>query len=316
MILLITNQRDLTTDYIVLELQKRGLEYYRLNTEMLPSFRVRMGAESREDWSISLEGRTISGKNISAAYFRRPGKPEVNENVEAKEYRQYAETEWNAFLKSLYSRLDGRWLNSPTNIALSEDKPKQLFLAKDIGFLIPELSITNDITAFQNIATDHSVIGKPLRQALIDGDQEKVIFTTSLPPLSSLDERALSYAPIIVQHEIKKIYDIRVTVVGNKIFPVAIHSQKNKRTMVDWRSGAVPDLEHEIISLPKTIEKKCKAIVSTLDLKYGAIDLVKDQDNRYWFLEINPNGQWAWVENRTGLPIASAIVDELEGIVR
>ncbi|MNZ28723.1 hypothetical protein D3C78_459550 [compost metagenome] len=51
-----------------------------------------------------------------------------------------------------------------------------------------------------------------------------------------------------------------------------------------------------------------------LNLRYGAIDFVCDPQGNLWFLEINPNGQWAWIENLTGYPIAEAIVDELEAI--
>ena len=47
-------------------------------------------------------------------------------------------------------------------------------------------------------------------------------------------------------------------------------------------------------------------------LGFGAIDLIQDRDGAHWFLEINPNGQWAWIETRTGQPIATAIVDWLE----
>ncbi|ERL52549.1 hypothetical protein BJB45_08325 [Halomonas huangheensis] len=300
-------------DYVVLELQRRGLKYYRLNTESLPQYRVEMGIHSRDDWKIYDGENILSGGDVRAAYFRRPGKPEVKQDLEERGHLNYAESEWASFLKSLYSRLDKMWLNSPANILLSEDKPRQLFLAKDIGFLIPETSITNDINSFKSIAALRSVIGKPLRQALIEDKNEKIIFTTSLPALDSVDEIDLSFAPIIVQHEIKKAYDIRIIVVGSKVFPVAIHSQDNTVTVVDWRRGEVPDLLHEPIILPVSIEQKCKDIVRKLGLKFGAIDMVKDLDDRYWFLEINPNGQWAWIENRTGLPIASAIVDELVG---
>ena len=73
-------------------------------------------------------------------------------------------------------------------------------------------------------------------------------------------------------------------------------------------------MRHEAIELPADIVDKCRALTKALDLRYGAIDLIADRDGRYWFLEINPNGQWAWIERRTGLPLASAIVDELEAI--
>jgi glutathione synthase/RimK-type ligase-like ATP-grasp enzyme len=92
---------------------------------------------------------------------------------------------------------------------------------------------------------------------------------------------------------------------------VAILSQVADQTEVDWRKGGRIDLHHEAIDLPQNIIDSCIELMSKLNLRFGAIDLVCDLNGDYWFLEINPNGQWAWIENQTKLPIASAIVDEL-----
>lgn len=121
---------------------------------------------------------------------------------------------------------------------------------------------------------------------------------------------------LITQEEIKKQYDVRVTVVGSQLFATAILSQEHEETTVDWRKGSRPDLQHERIDLPREVEEKCFALMKRLNLRYGAIDLVCDLQGKLWFLEINPNGQWAWIENLTGYPIAAAIVDELEDIAR
>lgn len=48
-----------------------------------------------------------------------------------------------------------------------------------------------------------------------------------------------------------------------------------------------------------------------MGLCYGAIDMVVTPDERYVFIEINPNGQYLWVEQATGLPISDAICDLL-----
>jgi glutathione synthase/RimK-type ligase-like ATP-grasp enzyme len=159
------------------------------------------------------------------------------------------------------------------------------------------------------------VIGKPLRHSLIErGEAGEVLFTARLDPLEPMDRTAVSLAPVIYQREVRKAYDVRATVIGDRVFAAAIHSQDHGGTEVDWRSGTRLDLRHEAIELPAAIARKCLALTKQLDLRYGAIDLVADKDGRFWFLEINPNGQWAWIERRTGLPLATAIVDELEAI--
>ena len=140
------------------------------------------------------------------------------------------------------------------------------------------------------------------------------MFTSRLQPLTEADAPALGLAPLIIQAEVPKKYDVRVTVVGAQVFATAIWSQDNEETEVDWRRGSRPDLRHEAISLPDEVVAQCRELVRCLNLRYGAIDLVCDRDEELWFLEINPNGQWAWIENQTGYPIAAAIVDELEMI--
>jgi hypothetical protein len=310
MILLVTNQRDITMDYIVLELQRRGIKYFRLNTELLPKYKCTMSYQSRQDWSIRTPNGEICGNDITSAYFRRPGMP-VIESIIGDEAVSYAVAEWQSLLKSLYMRLDGLWLNSPTNIILAEDKPLQLLLAHELDFDIPAACVTNDLISAKEISSKHNLIGKPLRQALITGVQESVIFTNRLNKFTDSDDSALALAPIIIQEEIIKKYDVRVTVVGKEIFPVAIFSQINKETEVDWRNGARTDLKHSKITLPVNLERKCFQLVEKLNLKYGAIDFICDIDDKFWFLEINPNGQWAWIENLTGSTITDSIIHEL-----
>ncbi|HEJ2566266.1 hypothetical protein IPC1486_06115 [Pseudomonas aeruginosa] len=316
MLMLVTNRRDITTDYVVVELQRRRLPYFRLNTELLPQALCTMDSYPRNAWSISLAGKTIRGDQVQAAYFRRPGAPEASPSPLDEGEKAYIEDEWSSFIKSLYSRLDGTWLNAPTAIFLAEDKPRQLMLAHELGFNVPFTRITNDIAAARQVTEAGAAIGKPLRQALLVGDRERVIFTTRLEYIRDGDAAAIAMTPFIVQAEVVKKYDIRVTVIGTKVFATAIWSQEHEETQVDWRQGSRPDLKHERIELPLSVQQQCLELLRRLNLRYGAIDLICDRQGKLWFLEINPNGQWAWIENLTGYPIASAIVDELEDIAR
>lgn len=311
MLLLVTNCRDITMDYVVAELRRRGQPFFRLNTEQLPQALCSMAGFPRDAWSISLDGVVVRGAAITGAYFRRPGAPVVPDTATDPGERAYIEAEWSSFLKSLYSRLEGRWLNSPTKIFMAEDKPMQLLLAQEIGFHVPQAFVTNDILCARAISALGQAIGKPLRQAVLAGETERVIFTSRLAEIEDEQAEAIRLSPFIVQSEILKQYDVRVTVVGERVFATAIWSQDNEETITDWRKGSRPDLRHEKIVLDRRVERQCVKLVQRLGLRYGAIDLVCDQSGKLWFLEINPNGQWAWIENLTGYPIAAAIVDEL-----
>jgi hypothetical protein len=313
--LIVTNQRDLTSDYIIRELKRRGLSFFRLNTEILATSEITF---SLEDGTFNLRfGNTeLRLSDVRSAYFRRPEIPALTSSPKDG-YREYCTNEWLSALKSVYLYLDDRWFSHPSSILMAEDKPRQLRVAKSLGFTVPQTLVSNSFGDVRQFVTGRTVIGKPLRQALVGSSgSEQVIYTTRLPEIAEPDRQAIVAVPAIYQMEIAKQRDLRVTVVGERVFAVAIDSQARIETVTDWRRGSVPDLAHELVELPADIEALCIQLVQRLDLRFGAIDLVLDAEGRYWFLECNPNGQWAWIENRTGAPISSAIVDEFERIGR
>ncbi|MEZ9575319.1 RimK family alpha-L-glutamate ligase [Vibrio sp. 10N.261.55.F4] len=274
MILLVTNKRDLTTDYVVRELKLRGVSYVRLNTETLNEHRCSIGYDSIDDWKIG----DINGKKVTSAYFRRPCPTTTSHPTLTEGESEYLDMEWLSFLKSIYYRLDRKWLSSPTNIALAEDKPRQLLLASSLGFNVPQGIITNDVFTVMARTANENLIAKPLRQALLKEKNESVVFTSQIPTLTPEYDESIGFAPSIYQQEISKKYDVRVTVVGDKVFPVAIWSQTSEKTKVDWRQGGRIDLLHEHIDIPDDLKMKCIRLVRSLNLRFGAIDLVCDLD--------------------------------------
>lgn len=316
MFLVVTNERDITSDYIVLELQRRGLPFVRLNTEHISDAKVSFDPSRGEDaWVVALDNIDIGFSTVKAAYFRRPGFPCIPESIKQASARRYCECEWNSMISFALNSLEGRWLNSPLKIFAAENKPRQLSLACKIGFSVPETLITNDYKKVQRFLAEGVGVAKPLREALLEeGDTDRVIFTNRIDRLVASDEAKVAAAPVIYQREIKKTSDIRATVIGEAVYAAEILSQEYDETETDWRRGTRPDLPHKIHELPKDIYSKCVQIVKDLGLRFGTIDLVHDLDGKYWFLEVNPNGQWAWIENRTGMGLTNSIVDELERI--
>jgi hypothetical protein len=110
---------------------------------------------------------------------------------------------------------------------------------------------------------------------------------------------------------LKHLQLARYTQQVTQVFAAEIHSQKSNRTRIDWRRydpGHTPHYPH---TLPDDIRRSCVELVRQLGLCYGAIDMVLTPDGRYVFLEINPNGQFLWIEQLTGMPISDAICDLL-----
>lgn len=314
MYLVVTNKRDLTSDFIILELRRRGLPYLRLNTEEIPKAIFQCTPSAAGLWKFDLLGASFDLSKVKAAYFRRPGVPEPLSQIRETE-RSYCTQEWHATLQSLYWAIGERWLNAPHLIALAENKIYQLMLAKDLGFKVPDTLVSNEPAAIKDFFSNGQVIGKPLRNAVVKGGvRDRVLFTTRVSIDEDTDEISIRACPIILQREIRKKFDVRVTVVGEQVFAATIDSQSCPATEVDWRRMSEAGLEHEIYQLPKVIADRCIELTRKLGLRFGAIDFVLDAEDQLWFLEINPNGQWGWIETRTGHPIAAAIVSELERI--
>ena len=215
-------------------------------------------------------------------------------------------------LEGIYKILSDRfWISPVTAIREAENKIYQLLVAREIGFEIPKSLVTtipHKAKTFLKELQGHCVL-KPIRNGKVDDSENpKVVFTT----LITADDTALldgtNNCPTYLQNRINKVADIRVTVVGEQVFPAKIHSQEFEETMVDWRKGENAKVKHERIELPPEIEDKCIELTKRLGLHFGAIDFVLDRGMNYVFLEINPNGQWGWIEKRLGYDISGEIV--------
>ena len=124
------------------------------------------------------------------------------------------------------------------------------------------------------------------------------------------NKNSLSKTFSIYQEYINKISDIRVTIIGDKIFSCEMIYPPGYSNYSDWR--IIPEeLIHKEIQLPKSICSKLLEFNKKMNIDFGAIDLIKTSSDEYYFLESNVNGQWLWIERFTKLPISNAIADHL-----
>ena len=314
MIFVITNKGDITTDFIVSKLNKAGEDYFRLNTEDIGSrYFVNLDL-GNEQYSVldSYNGQRVDLATISSIYYRRPMLPTIQDSTWSAGEKYLALTECQAILDGLYRLLDDRyWISRPQAIREAENKIYQIDLAKKMGFTVPDSIITTEAARARTffLRNEGNCIIKPVRSGFIDdkGD-ERVVFTTLLGQEHiDLMDNTEAY-PLYLQHNIKKTADIRVTVVGERIFSARIDSQVSLETSIDWRKADSLSLAYETNILPDEIQKKCIDFVKFLGLEFGAIDFVLDMRGNYIFLEINPNGQWAWIETRLGYDISGALI--------
>ncbi len=200
------------------------------------------------------------------------------------------------------------WVNPLRGHQVS--KPAQLIAALQCGFRIPSTLVSNDpaeIMAFVKAASG-PVVYKTFGA---------VVPTTVVTADLLADPEMLRWTPGIYQRYVEKAYELRVTVVGRRIFAVRINSQDTARGRIDWREaqltprGQPSDLAFNPTVLPKSMERRCLRLLEALGLAFGAIDLIVTPQGKYVFLEINPAGQFLWIDSALGLPLLDAMSEML-----
>lgn len=312
-ILIISNKEDITTDFVVRNLSARNVPFYRFNTEEISqSVTVSLDfADQRFALYDSNLDKEFDLLDFTSVYLRRPELPLYKDKELSVKERRYMQTEVAYTLEGIYSLLDSAyWISPVWSIRKAENKLKQLQLARQLGFHIPASIVTNHPEAYRDFQSNKTkCIIKPIRSGHIQDEINPEVVYTNLLTIEPEVEQ-IKVCPNYLQELIEKKYDVRVTVVGDKSFAVRIESQTTDVTKIDWRRGE-NILPHDVIKLPDYLSDQCVAMTRALGLQFGAIDFVVDMSDNFVFLELNPNGQWAWIENLTGIDISGAISDLL-----
>jgi hypothetical protein len=318
MLLILASRGDLAADYLIVKLKEKRIPYVRFNTEDYPD-NAQIALDNRSghwQWRLTLRGNRYESSDFSAVYLRHlqvgscAGIPDSDREFVAQEV---AET-----LKSLWRVIpDQMWLNHPRDVWLASNKVLQLVTACDLGFLVPPTLVTNSVDEVEVFAADAAeggLIAKAVKHGFTALDGRMVLAGTRV--VSAADLRGKGVAtkvPLLIQERLATRYDVRVVVVGDDVFPVRIHSDVSAGATPDWRLQQLEgqELFHEPFQLPPEVEQRCRGIPARFGLKYSSLDLIEDLDGNFWFLELNPNGQWAWIEQLGGHPIRDSIIRAL-----
>lgn len=300
MILIITHKEDYTADYIIDKLNHSAIPYFRFNCEDYLKNNVTL--EFGE-----IERLVIANKAVfTSVWYRRTKLPEVSATNESE--RIYLLNEMDVFLNNLFGVIKAKWLSEPSSVWKAENKLLQLSLAKQIGLNVPKTLVTtnrDELRLF--IKRNEKTVIKPIGRGRIgySDNTSKLIFTNIISEdvINKID--SLELTPAIYQEYIEKEYELRVTVVGTDVFAASVDSQSEEEASVDWRRKKIKFKKY---LLPEDLKKKCLMLLAKLNISYGAFDFIKAKDGMYYFLEVNPNGQWVWIEKDTGQLISQSII--------
>ncbi|MDQ1097018.1 MULTISPECIES: MvdC/MvdD family ATP grasp protein [Chryseobacterium] len=310
MILCITHSGDYyNVDLFFAYLKSKGIPFFRLNSDHLNHLqKISIGQDSFE--LTDEDGNTVHSDDIKGVWNRKTWGVQAPEEME-EEYRPVFINEYRNLTYNLITSLEHLpWINPYESERKTDgNKMYQLRVAQKNQLNVPETLFSNDaekITSFfyrccngKAVAKLHGVMSKSMT-----GEQMLSTMIIEEDSLDSIED--IAYCPMIFQPYIEKEYELRIVYVDGIFFTGKI----NNADHADWRV-ANSNYFWSAYTLPENICQNLTAMMRELVLCLGAIDMIRGKDGNYYFLEVNPQGEWGMLQKELDFPIAETIADYL-----
>jgi ATP-grasp ribosomal peptide maturase len=316
-VLILAQDFDPTADAVVLALAERGVPVFRTDLAAFPR-QLRLDARLREGrWTGRLwnDYHTVALEEIRSIWNRNPSTFRFDDRLTAAE-REFCYREAKLGFGGVLAALDVLWANHPNRCADAIFKPYQWKLATECGLSVADTAITNDWVSAQRFvgsALQEAITGmitKALGPAGITEDgQIRVAYTRRLTAADMIEPGSVAATATTLQPFVPKVFEVRVTVIGREMFPVAIHAS-TEATRTDWRCD--PDaLRYELVSVPEAVAQGMWRYLKRTGLAYAGFDFIVTPQEGWVLLEANTGPQIGWLEAATGAPMVAAMATML-----
>lgn len=320
MILLYSSKTDSTTKRIAKELESRKVLFkYFCPSDFIKSASITCridGISNSEILSCKGLQEEVDFGEVSVVCVRRPDDIEFPNKIRDAGILANIQSDYKNCFRETLEMLGCPWFPSKLShiFRLEDDKFKELSIAKGIGLKIPQTILTTNVEDALDFYRKYNgrVISKRYKKADLIYKNTRVAFPTT--PVSLRDLGFINHirnSPTLFQEYIPKKKELRVTIIGNKTVAAEIDSQKTHRTRHDWRHYDLKRTTYRHYTLPNEIHEKLVRLIKELGLNYATADFVITPNDEYIFLEINPSGQYEWIENKIGQDITGLICDKL-----
>ncbi|WP_346984527.1 MvdC/MvdD family ATP grasp protein [Chryseobacterium sp. POE27] len=290
-------------------LKSKNIPYFRLNSDKINNNQKISISENGFELTDE-SGNTVHSKEITAVWHRKSWQIDIPQELD-EAFRKIFLKEYSTLRYNLLTALENvPWINPFENEnKIDGNKMLQLNIAQKHGLTVPKTIFSNDadkITAFfheycngKMVAKLHGVISKSM------GGEN--LLSTNIINEDSLENIAdVEYCPMIFQPYIEKEYELRIVYLDEEFFTGKINNSEN----ADWRIAQGNYFWSEY-HLPENIKQNLTAMMKEMGLYLGAIDIIKGKDGQYYFLEVNPQGEWGMLQKDLNFPIAQRIADNL-----
>jgi glutathione synthase/RimK-type ligase-like ATP-grasp enzyme len=312
-ILIVSHPGDDHAVAVLGELSRRRHPVTLVDTARFPSDATltQRFASDGPGYRLQLDGREVDLSACRVGWWRRPQPFTLHEGI-ASDAASFAYTECHEAVAGLWAALDLTWVNPPELDEVAHHKPYQLAAAIEVGLPVPRTLITNDPEEAGRFARELGLERTVYKTFLATEEHWRETRVLRAEEVVMLDRVAL--APVIFQEFVPAVCDIRVTAIGDRLFATAISAPADGYE-IDYRMELGAAI-YEATELPHETEELLHALMRRLGLVFGAIDLRRTPEGEHIFLEVNPAGEWRFVEERSGQPLTEAMADLLIGLDR
>jgi hypothetical protein len=314
-VVVVSRARDLHADAILWGLRTAGHEAALWQPHLFPAaaaLSIRFGEDESVRHGIEPGGPDWAG--AKTVWNRRSFPPLLPADLDPRD-REFAEGESAQHLAGFLSTAwpDALWVNPPATAAFDTNKPLQLRLAQQTGFRVPDTLFSNspaEIRAFFD-AHDGNIVYKSYRQESWSGEPEQpgrfVNHTAAVSREDLAEERMLARCPGIFQQRLAPAYELRVTAMGDAFFCVRIDVSDEARHVPDWR-GDTLGMRLSVHDISEPLRDLCRGYMARAGIVFGCFDFIVEPSGQTWFLEVNPMGQFLWLEHHLPeLPLLDAM---------
>ncbi len=319
-ILGLVSRRDLDTVPLLADaLAARGARLMVLQTETFPTESVldaTLGPDGYRGMLTNQDGESVDLDAIHAMWLKRW---EVGADLRKTDLpptvRAACRMEADAVLTGVLTDLKAPMVNDLYAVARAEGKVWQLGQAARFGLKVPTTHFSNRPGTGAAFATDTGpLITKRMGTSFVRtaSGNRQVMNTAAVHPedVAAMDE-GLSMSPIALQARVDKTLEARASVVGDRVFASAVDPRGADGAEDDWRTRADVLMDQfRPVELPAALERSLVAFHRAMGLQYGGVDLIRQPDGEWVFIETNPCGEWHWV-HRSGHDVAGALADLL-----
>jgi len=301
-VLIVSNSEDAHANVVAERLHERAIRAYRLDSDTFVT--------NKCVWTIlhKLEGPVHSDwtkDDVHTVWYRKVFFPEPTDATSS-----FIRQESEGLLASILAQYEHcKWVNPRPQLELAKAKVAQLLRARQLGFRIPDSVVTNDQDVLRKFAARHQghIVAKPIHAQIIGNESEAlVVGTRNLTPEHYA--AATSYVPCYAQEQLHIRAEIRVVVFAKHLYAFRLIPQADAQ---DIKQLPLQKIVHEPCELEETLAYRVNQLMQSYGLLFGAVDFAVVDDDEPVFLELNPNGQWLWLQYMTGVNLLDPFIDML-----